>query len=587
MAQAPLDSVENAVENVTHQLLQTSISDTDYVTSLNTYCQKKKITVKPRESLCLVTFRKCCTFIVDGKTFPTGYGVSKKEAKEEAAKLACQNLGVTDQRQTNFIGIVNHYCQRTKRTLNFIEVERSGPPHNPQFTYKLVINNKDYPEGKGKNSIEAKQKAAQLAWAALQEQSDWDSKVSLRSTMSEDGAATMSSPTANLESIKASSQSLQRSTSESVALTDSWNTPKTQGSLRSAVSVDSPPSILSTPSSLESVEASSQSMQTSTSDSVLFTDSSHRSKDKDGIKNKNTENRQSETSAQSRFSSDFDSIECLAKGGFGHVFAAREKLVDKYYAVKIVRYKEKALREVTALGEISHDNIVRYYNCWIDDSEPEWDNATDTYSSSQSSSDLSPKYLYIKMELCDTKTLKDWINKKNEESLQETNRRAESLHLAQQIVSGVECIHSKKIIHRDLKPANIMFGKDGKVKIGDFGLATAETDDDNVKLMDRTDRAGTRSYMAPEQRSKGYGRKVDIFALGLIYFELLWKLSSGHERGKVLINARNRMLPEEFSPKFPQENQIILSMLSEKPENRPEASVLKTEMEKWTHSFTT
>uniref|UniRef100_A0A3Q1AHQ9 Protein kinase domain-containing protein n=1 Tax=Amphiprion ocellaris TaxID=80972 RepID=A0A3Q1AHQ9_AMPOC len=300
-----------------------------------------------------------------------------------------------------------------------------------------------------------------------------------------------------------------------------------------------------------------------------------------------TENRQSETSAQSRygkkffhshdgssssrrllflFSSDFDSRKCLAKGGFGHVFAAREKLVDKYYAVKIVRYKEKALREVTALGEISHDNIVRYYNCWIDDSEPEWDNATDTYSSSQSSSDSSPKYLYIKMELCDTKTLKDWINKKNEESLQETKRRAESLHLAQQIVSGVECIHSKKIIHRDLKPANIMFGKDGKVKIGDFGLATAETDDDNVKLMDRTDRAGTRSYMAPEQRSKGYGRKVDIFALGLIYFELLWKLSSGHERGK---------------------NQIILSMLSEKPENRPEASVLKTEMEKWTHSFTT
>uniref|UniRef100_A0AAQ5ZLH4 non-specific serine/threonine protein kinase n=1 Tax=Amphiprion ocellaris TaxID=80972 RepID=A0AAQ5ZLH4_AMPOC len=508
-------------------------SDTDYVTSLNTYCQKKKITVKPRESLCLVT--KCCTFIVDGKTFPTGYGVSKKEAKEEAAKLACQSLGVTDQRQTNFIGIVNHYCQRTKRTLNFIEVERSGPPHNPQFTYKLVINNKDYPEGKGKNSIEAKQKAAQLAWAALQEQSDWDSK----------------------------------------------------GSLRSAVSVDSPPSILSTPSSLESVEASSQSMQTSTSDSVLFTDSSHRSKDKVCCFKTSLLVIDFLSSCLYRFSSDFDSRKCLAKGGFGHVFAAREKLVDKYYAVKIVRYKEKALREVTALGEISHDNIVRYYNCWIDDSEPEWDNATDTYSSSQSSSDSSPKYLYIKMELCDTKTLKDWINKKNEESLQETKRRAESLHLAQQIVSGVECIHSKKIIHRDLKPANIMFGKDGKVKIGDFGLATAETDDDNVKLMDRTDRAGTRSYMAPEQRSKGYGRKVDIFALGLIYFELLWKLSSGHERGKVLINARNRMLPEEFSPKFPQENQIILSMLSEKPENRPEASVLKTEMEKWTHSFTT
>uniref|UniRef100_A0A3P8U8B9 Protein kinase domain-containing protein n=1 Tax=Amphiprion percula TaxID=161767 RepID=A0A3P8U8B9_AMPPE len=342
---------------------------------------------------------------------------------------------------------------------------------------KRLINNKDYPEGKGTKIKEAKQKAAQLAWYVLQEQSEWDTKGSVTSAMSEG----------------------------------------------------------STPARFLS--------------SCLY-----------------------------RFSPDFDSIECLAKGGFGHVFAAREKLVDKYYAVKIVHVFvsfRKALREVTALGEISHDNIVRYYNCWIDDSEPEWDNATDTYSSSQSSSDSSPKYLYIKMELCDTKTLKDWINKKNEESLQETKRRAESLHLAQQVVSGVECIHSKKIIHRDLKPANIMFGQDGKVKIGDFGLATAETDDDNVKLMDRTHNAGTRPYMAPEQRSKGYGRKVDRFALGLIYFELLWKLSSGHERGKVSQGQGQGVFT----------NQIILSMLSEKPEDRPEASVLKTEMEKWAQTF--
>uniref|UniRef100_A0AAQ5ZCT9 non-specific serine/threonine protein kinase n=1 Tax=Amphiprion ocellaris TaxID=80972 RepID=A0AAQ5ZCT9_AMPOC len=393
-----------------------------------------------------------------------------------------------DQTQTNFIGIVHEYCQETGQTHNFIQLERSGPPHTPQFSYKLVINNKDYPEGKGTKIKEAKQKAAQLAWYVLQEQSEWDTKVFMFYVL---------------------------------------------------------------PNSCY----------------FFFTTTIFLS------------------SCLYRFSPDFDSIECLAKGGFGHVFAAREKLVDKYYAVKIVRYKEKALREVTALGEISHDNIVRYYNCWIEDSEPEWDNATDTYSSSQSSSDLSPKYLYIKMELCDTKTLKDWINKKNEESLQETKRRAESLHFAQQIVSGVECIHSKKIIHRDLKPANIMFGKDGKVKIGDFGLATAETDDDNVKLMDRTHNAGTRPYMAPEQRSKGYGRKVDIFALGLIYCELLWKLSSGHERGKVWPDVRNRILPEEFPLKFPQENQIILSMLSEKPEDRPEASVLKTEMEKWAQTF--
>uniref|UniRef100_A0A3P8R011 Protein kinase domain-containing protein n=1 Tax=Astatotilapia calliptera TaxID=8154 RepID=A0A3P8R011_ASTCA len=230
---------------------------------------------------------------------------------------------------------------------------------------------------------------------------------------------------------------------------------------------------------------------------------------------------------------DFDCIECLAKGGYGHVFKARDKLVKKYYAVKIVRHKEKALREVGALSDLNHSNIVRYYKCWLEDSEYQWDNTTDSYSTSQSSSNSSQKYLYIMMELCDDKTLKDWITEKNEKTLEESIRRAESLPVMQQIVSGVECIHSHRLIHRDLKPTNIMFGKDGKVKIGDFGLVATETDDNDENQSERTEKTGTKSYMAPEQVRSLYGSKVDIFALGLIYFELLWKISSGHERGKV------------------------------------------------------
>ncbi|KAM9365133.1 interferon-induced, double-stranded RNA-activated protein kinase-like isoform 1-T2 [Pholidichthys leucotaenia] len=549
--------------------LQKNISD--YVSWLYEHGLKMKLSINPIESISLSTFQKSCYFIVGDKPYPVAYGKNKKEAKEEAAKLVYQNLGVTCnyQKPTNYVGIVHNYCQKTGRSFD-IKVKTCGPVHNPTFFCTLSINSKDYPEVEGNTQKEAKQKAAQQAWSDLQQQTDFDSKVSCRSTMSESSAsAVFSSPTSAMASIQPESKNMTRSKSESFP--DTAVPSDIQAPLRSTTSVDSP--------SLDSLEASSRSMPMSTSDSVLFTDSSHPSKEQDSVKNKNVENRKSETSAGSRFSSEFDNIERLAKGGYGRVYKAREILTKKYYAVKIVQSKEKALREVNALEAISHPNIVRYFHCWEEDSEYEGENTTDSDSISQSRSNSSSKRLYIKMELCDGKTLKDWINEKNNETLQPSKRRAESLPIAQQIVSGVEYIHSQNLIHRDLKPANIMFGLDKKVKIGDFGLVTTESDNDEHHV-ERTGNAGTKSYMAPEQeRTKNYGSKVDIFSLGLIYFELLCKLSSRHEKSKIFQDIKRQIFSEEFLLNFPEEKTIITSMLSEMPEHRPEASKLKSQLE--------
>ncbi|XP_042161614.1 interferon-induced, double-stranded RNA-activated protein kinase isoform X1 [Oncorhynchus tshawytscha] len=593
------------------------ISQPNYVCWLNEHSQKNKLSLKALEETRVGpnNTSQCCRYVVGEKEYPEGFGNTKKEAKEEAAMQVylelcgrSQTTGTADENcngttgkhkeelnpkvvvlsekvehmnmspeqnvparysfitteETNFIGILNHYCQKTKRFPDFKLVEKSGPSHDPQFVYKVLIDQREYPNGLGKTAKQAKQQAAQLAWSALQEQSDWNSQVSCRSTVSEDGGLSSLTPSSTWESQDAtpSSLSIPGSTSESIIFADSVN-------VSSPKQVESPvnvkPKIRLAPNFLMSPVKTKQ--------------------EGPDLKGNNlgtlSSGRTSNQPIKSRFLSEFDSIEKIGKGGFGNVYKARRELEQKYFAVKIVLSKGKAKREVGALADLQHPNIVRYYTAWLEDTAYRCDTNSESDTTSDSGSSSSSEFLYIQMELCDKRTLKVWIDERN--AHRKPKRREESLHITQQIVNGVEYIHSKKLLHRDLKPANIMFGMSdgegkGEVKIGDFGLVTAEDNDNDENLLERTKKTGTKSYMAPEQRNQtSYDRKVDIFALGLIYFELLWNLS-GMEKAEVWNDVRSQSFPPQFNTQFNLENKVIESMLCANPEDRPDARQLKIKL---------
>ncbi|NXT83848.1 E2AK2 kinase, partial [Zapornia atra] len=216
-----------------------------------------------------------------------------------------------------------------------------------------------------------------------------------------------------------------------------------------------------------------------------------------------------------RFLKRFRNIEPIGKGGFGNVFKATEIFDERTCAIKRVEFKENVMREVKLLAKLDHENIVRYYYSW---------KGRDCMYTSDSSSTSGEETtcLFIQMELCERGSLENWIdeNRRNKKY----NQMAQDKFL--QILEAVKYIHSQGLIHRDLKPQNIFISREDKIKIGDFGLVTC------VAYETLTENKGTQSYMAPEQFGGKYGKEVDIYALGLIWFEILSAMSR-HEKQRV------------------------------------------------------
>jgi translation initiation factor 2-alpha kinase 4 len=180
------------------------------------------------------------------------------------------------------------------------------------------------------------------------------------------------------------------------------------------------------------------------------------------------------------------------------------------------------------------------------------------------------------MEYCERHTLRDLIRKDLHDNLDEIWR------LFRQILDGLAHIHSHGIIHRDLKPDNIFIDVTNNPKIGDFGLATSgqyntpsRHQSNSVADVDMTRSVGTTFYVAPELRSESignYNEKVDMYSLGIIFFEMCYPLGTGMERAQTIGALREKecTLPEIFrTPEKALQCDVIESLVSHRPSERP------------------
>ncbi|KAK4404086.1 eIF-2-alpha kinase GCN2 [Sesamum angolense] len=313
---------------------------------------------------------------------------------------------------------------------------------------------------------------------------------------------------------------------------------------------------------------------------------------------------QSSSFPSSRYLNDFDELQAIGHGGFGHVVLCKNKLDGRHYAVKKIRLKDKSLpvddrilREVATLSRLQHQHVVRYYQAWYEtgavgsDANTAWGSRTgmsssfsykDTGSSDQFGNEnkLESTYLYIQMEYC-PRTLRQMF-----ESYNHLDKEL-AWHLFRQIVEGLAHIHGQGIIHRDLTPNNIFFDARNDIKIGDFGLAKflkLEQVDQDVDAtetvgvsIDGTGQVGTYFYTAPEIELgwPKINEKADMYSLGIVFFELWHPFDTAMERHVVLSDLKLKgELPSDWISEFPEQASLLRCLMSPSPSDRPSATEL-------------
>lgn len=195
----------------------------------------------------------------------------------------------------------------------------------------------------------------------------------------------------------------------------------------------------------------------------------------------------------------YELIEKIGEGGMAVVYKGKDRLLNRYVAIKILRpeftkdeqFIENFKRESQASARLSHANIVGVYDVGKEGN-----------------------IHFIVMELIDGKVLSEVIKEKGRIEYKE------AISIIRQVASALSLAHKNQIIHRDIKPHNILITSTGVAKLADFGIAKAVSAativGGNNKIM------GSVHYFSPEQARGAYvDERSDIYSLGIVLYEML------------------------------------------------------------------
>ncbi|MDP1560756.1 MAG: serine/threonine-protein kinase, partial [Pirellulaceae bacterium] len=247
----------------------------------------------------------------------------------------------------------------------------------------------------------------------------------------------------------------------------------------------------------------------------------------------------------------YDLMETLGAGSSGVVFAARDQLLQRVVAIKVLRptlgatAQARFLCEARAIASLVHENIVTIYEVGQDQG-----------------------LAYFTMPWLPGETL--------EKRLQRVTflPEHETRELTKQICTALDAAHQLQLVHRDIKPANIWLdSKNGQCKLLDFGLARATELDVNLTATGVL--AGTPSYMSPEQaRGEELDHRSDLFSLGCLMYRCMTGrlpfVGNGILATLHAIQHREPTVPSELNSTCSADmSRLILALLTKDPGSRP------------------